>query len=220
MTAERSNTQFVLLIVSLGLLSLAAGASLWRLHEARKWNTLEALTLLPEPRVISDFELRDQHAKPFSLAGFQGHWSLLFFGYTSCPDVCPNTLYQLKLSRQLMLEQESADHVPTIYLVSVDPERDTEQKMADYLAYFDPAFVGLTGQPEQIQALAAQLGIAYFIQSHEKGNMQYTVDHTASLLLLNPSGQLQGVLQGSTDAGSIAHDVIAVIRQEGRAPWQ
>ncbi len=218
MIPKHPKARVILLTVSLGLLSLAAGFSLWRIHEARKWSSLESLILLPEPRSLSDFALSDQHGKPFTLDGFRGHWSLVFFGYTFCPDVCPNTLFQLQQARKLMLQQESAAEIPVIYFISVDPERDTTQKLSDYLSYFDPEFVGLRGADPQLKALTLQLGIAYFIEPHAEGAAQYQVDHSASLLLLNPAAQLVGVIPARYDASSIAHDVMTVVSQEGSAP--
>jgi len=118
-----------------------------------------------------------------------------------------------------MSQQESAENPPQIYLVSVDFERDTPQKLTDYLRYFDPAFVGLRGEEPQMQALTRQLGVAYFIEAHEEGASDYRVDHSASLLLINPRGQLRGVLPAPHEAAVIAHDVMTVIRQEGSTPW-
>lgn len=220
MFSKRTNAAVVFLTISLALLGLAAGISLWRMHEAQKWGSLQSLVLLPEPRVIADFALSDHHSKPFSLQNFKGHWSLLFFGYTSCPDVCPSTLFQLQHARQLMLQEESAENIPQVYLVSVDFERDTPQKLAEYLHYFDPAFTGLRGEEHQMRALTLQLGIAYFVEQHENGALQYQVDHSASLLLLNPGGQLRGVFPAPHDAARIAQDVLTVIRQEGNAQWK
>jgi protein SCO1/2 len=214
-----SNPVFAFLAGCIALLSLAAGISLWRLHEAEKLGPLESLVLLPEPRVIADFALTDQAGNPFSLEDLKGHWSLLFFGYTSCPDVCPNTLFQLQQARQLMLQQETAENIPQVYLVSVDFERDTPQKLAEYLKYFDPSFIGLRGEEPQMRALTLQLGVAYFIEPHEENSLEYQVDHSASLLLINPQGQLRGVLPAPHEAAGIAQDVMTVIRQEGSAPW-
>jgi protein SCO1/2 len=177
------------------------------------------MIVLPEPRNTADFALTDQNGNPFSLAGFKGHWSVLFFGYTSCPDVCPNTLYQLQQARQLMLQQQAADKIPRIYLVSVDPARDTPQKLAEYLHYFDPAFIGLSGEEHQLQALALQLGVVFFVEPHAQGSVQYNVDHSASLLVLDPQGRLHGVMPVPYQASSIAHDVLTVISQERSTPW-
>jgi protein SCO1/2 len=220
MFPRHTNAAVIFLTISLALLGLAAGISLWRVYEARKWPSLESLVLLPEPRVIADFALADHNGNPFSLQDMKGRWSLLFFGYTSCPDVCPNTLFQLQQARQLMLQQESVENIPQVYLVSVDFERDTPQKLAEYLHYFDPAFAGLRGEEHQMRALTLQLGVAYFIEPHELGTLQYQVDHSASLLLINPRGQLQGVLPAPHEAARIANDVMTVIRQEGSGPWE
>ena len=218
MNSKLSNLRFILLAVSLGLLCLVAGANIWRIYEAKKWNAYESLILMPEPRVIADFELTRQNGERFSLDNFKGHWSLLFFGYTSCPDVCPSTLQQLQQARRLMLQKTSADKLPGIYFVSVDPERDTPQKLAEYLSYFDPSFIGLSGEPQQLQALALQLGIVFFLEPHEQGNFQYNVDHSASLLLLDPQGQLYAVLPAPQQASTIAHDILTVISRESSAP--
>ena len=218
MPAKFTHARFLVLCVSLGLFCLAAGVTAWRLYMAGKLATTESLILLPEPRIIADFALVDERNEPFSLAGLKGHWSLLFFGFTACPDACPNTLYQLQQARRLMLEHADEAQIPQIYLVSVDPERDTPQKLAAYLDYFDPAFTGLTGEDIQLQALALQLGIAYFVEPHDTGDTEYTVDHSASLLLLNPEAQLQGVLPAAQEAAGIAQAVLTVIRPGGSAP--
>jgi len=220
MSARQSKTAIIFLAISLALLGVAAGISLWRIHEARKWASLESLVLLPEPRVIADFTLTDHNGNPFSLKDFEGHWSLLFFGYTSCPDICPSTLFQLQQARQLMLQNAAGNEIPQIYLVSVDFERDTQQKLAEYLHYFDSSFVGLRGEEKQMRALALQLGVVYFIEPHEDGAVQYQVDHSASLLLIDPQGRLEGILPAPHEAKRIAQDVMTVIRQEGSAPWK
>ena len=211
MTTNRFNIRIMLLTVSLGFLGLAAGATMWRIYQARNVIVPESLIVLPEPRIITDFALVDQAGNSFSLQGFKGHWSLVFFGFTSCPDVCPNTLFQLKQVRSSSLEVLSKDNVPLIYLISVDPDRDTPTKLADYLSYFDPEFIGLTGDSGQLESLAKQLSIAFFVAPHEPGNEQYNVDHSAAVLLLNPDGQLHGVFPAPHEAEKITHDVVKII---------
>jgi protein SCO1/2 len=214
MTSRLANIRTILLTVSVVLLAVVAGANLWRVYETRKWDAYDNLIPLPQPRVIADFALQDTRGAAFSLDGFKGHWSLLFFGYASCPDVCPTTLYQLQQARQLMLQQESSQQLPLTYFVSVDPDRDTAEKLRQYLAYFDPSIVGLLGAAEQLQALALQLGIAVHVDDHQPGDLQYNVDHSASVLLLDPEGRLYGVLPAPQQAASIAHDVLTVISRE------
>jgi protein SCO1/2 len=216
MRPTQINGRLLLLLISFALLGIAAGVTAWRVTGAHKPGATSSLIVLPEPREIKDFALLDQSGKPFTLDDFQGHWSLVFFGFTSCPDVCPNTLYQLQQARQLILAEDRSAHagadIPQVYLVTVDPERDTPQKLSAYLGYFDPAFAGLTGSPEQLQALAFQLGIAFFVEPHTPDKLQYNVDHGASMLLLDPRGRLHAVLPAPHDAARIARDVLAVTR--------
>ena len=210
MRPNQVNCRLLVLSASLALLGLAAGVIAWRVISASRAPSNGSMIVLPEPRAISQFDLLDQHGLPFTLDDLKGHWSLLFFGFTSCPDVCPSTLYQLQKARQL-LKSEHADAVfPQVYLVTVDPERDSPQKLAAYLAYFDSAFVGLTGTPEQLQVLASQLGIAFFVEPHSPDILQYNVDHSASLLLLDPLGRLYAVLPTPHEAARLADDILTV----------
>ena len=206
--------RFVLLALSFGVLSLVAGATLWRIHDARPQDIPQHLVRLPEPRVIADFRLTDHHGQAFALQDLKGHWSLLFFGFTSCPDVCPSTLYQLQQARQLMAERLSPQAVPRIYLVSVDPERDSPAKLQEYLQYFDPQFIGVSGEDAQLRALTLQLGIAYHVEEHTPGAALYTVDHSASILLLDPQARLYAVLRGPHEAATIAAEVSVAVDQE------
>ena len=211
MGSTSSTVRLVILIISVGLLGLAAGATAWRIYSATTTPEPASLIVLPEPRIIADFALTDQGGNAFSLDDFKNRWSLLFFGFTSCPDVCPNTLYQLKQAWQEIGSEEPDAELPQVYLVSVDPERDSPEKLASYLAFFDPTFLGLTGADEQLKALAFQLGVAYRVEPHSPGNVEYNVDHSASLLLLDPEARLYGVFPAPHDTGKIAEDILNTI---------
>jgi protein SCO1 len=216
MSPRQANGRLIVLFLSLALLALAAGAIAWRMLAPTMHSSTGSLIVLPEPRQIVPVALTDQSGRAFTQEGFKGHWSLVFFGFTSCPDVCPNTLYQLQQARQQWLEEHTDAEFPQVYLVTVDPERDTPEKLAAYLGYFDPGFIGLTGAAEQVQALAAQLGIAVFVEPHAPEDLEYTVDHGASLLLFDPLGQFYGVIPAPLNATSMARDVLMVTRRESR----
>lgn len=207
----------ILLAVSLAVLGLMGGALAWRAYEMREAGTPANLVVLPEPRVIADFALQDHRGQPFSLAGFRGQWSVLFFGFTSCPDICPNTLYVLQQARSRLLERFAADAVPDIYLVSVDPERDSPEKLASYLAHFDSSFTGLTGEDVQLRALTMQLGVMYHIEPHDAGDSDYAVDHSASLILLDPEGRLHGVLPAPHDVDRITAGLTELAKRARRS---
>jgi protein SCO1/2 len=210
-SANRTDIRFILLAALVALLSAAAGFSLWQLREDGPPSMTAALRILPEPRVLADFSLLDQDGEVFSLQQLQGKWSLLFFGFTHCPDVCPSALYDLQqVSRSVAPSEENGDRYQMIF-VSVDPERDSPERLGEYVRYFDPDFLGLTGPPEQLAALAKQIGVAYRIEPHDAGSQSYTVDHSASILLTDPQGRLYGVFPAPHDAGDIAHDLLAVL---------
>ena len=199
--------------IMIAVLGATAGVSFWKLTQARNQALNSSLIVLPEPRVVEDFSLTDQHSQPFSLAELRGHWSLIFFGFTNCPDVCPGTLYDLQKVKEAIEQQLEADRPrPQILFVSVDPERDSPGKLEQYLSYFDPGFIGLTGDHVQLLPLARQLGIAYRIEDHDPGVTQYGVDHSASILLTDREGQLFGVFPAPHDASKISADLLTVIR--------
>jgi protein SCO1/2 len=170
--------------------------------------------VLPEPRVIADFALIDQAGQPFSLEQLRGSWSLIFFGFTHCPDVCPTALYELQQVRKsLQHKLDESTQMPEILFVSVDPERDTPEALRAYLSHFDPSFIGVTGKHEQLLPLTKQVGIAYRIEEHESGVTQYSVDHSTGILLTNPAGRLHGVFPAPHGADDISADLLATLAE-------
>lgn len=204
-----NDRRFILLAAAVALLSAAAGFSLWMLSQARPASTYESLLVLPEPRVLGDFNLVDQRGEDFSLADLRDRWSLLFFGFTHCPDICPSTLYDLQQVNQSLAAAAATAEPWQVVFVSVDPERDTPQRLGEYVAWFDPDFVGVTGAPEQLAPLAMRIGVAFRIADHEPGAANYTVDHSASVFLTDPQGRLHGVFPAPHDAAAMARDLAA-----------
>lgn len=207
-----SRTSTIVLVAGLAVAGLVAGALAWRMIDSPGAEP-QVLIELPEPRAVADFALVDHAGQPFSLEDLRGRWSVIFFGFTNCPDVCPDTLYQLQQVRSELAERLPPEQLPAIYLVSVDPERDTPEKLAAYLEHFDPEFIGLTGPDPQLRALTMQLGVMYHVAPHDSGETAYLVDHSASLLVLDPEGRLHGVLPAPHDAGTIAADLAALLRR-------
>ncbi len=148
---------------------------------------------LDEPRQLEDITLVDQDGQPFSLHNLKGHWSFLYFGYTFCPDVCPTTLGELNVVQKALAEQGKADD--TLYwLISVDPARDTPARLKEYMRFFNPRFQGASGERDQIDAFTKQLGVYYKINDPEPGKAYYLVDHSSTIILINPDADLQAVL--------------------------
>jgi protein SCO1/2 len=199
-------------MVLVALLSLGAGAAFWRSVQKPEnpWAD-QVLLSLPEPRVIADFRLTDHRGKPFSLSGLQGRWTMMFVGFTSCPDVCPGTLYLLHQVNETLARELTAAERPQIVFLSVDPERDSIEKLAVYLEHFDPEFIGVTGEHAQLLPLTMQMGIAYHIEDHEAGEMQYGVEHSAGILLINPDGRVHGLFPAPHQAEAVADSVIDTV---------
>jgi len=157
-------------------------------------------TWLPQPQPVPQFALTDQTARPFSDESLRGHPTLVFFGFTSCPHICPTTLAKLA-----QVKRESGVPGLRVVMVSVDPERDTPEVLASYLRGFDPEFIGLTGDKPAIEQLASKLGVAVGRSSLPGGS--YTVDHTSAVFLLDARGELVAVFTPPIESPALAGDL-------------
>ena len=157
---------------------------------------------------VNDFSLTAAGGKPVRISDFRGKLVALYFGYTYCPDVCPTTLAELAAGMRDL--GADAQQVQVIF-ISVDPARDTPERLADYVANFDPSFIGITGSPEEIAAVATPLGIYY--QAHEgTAATGYLVDHTATVMVLDRQGRLRLLLPFGTTGAQAASDLRALMR--------
>lgn len=165
--------------------------------------TLRAGTVLPQPRAIADVSLVDAAGKPFDHSRLEGRWSVLFTGFTHCPDICPTTLAMLA-SLRARLPEERLQFV----FLSVDPERDTPEVVARYLAHFGPGLVGVTGERREIDRFTRALGLAQ-VRNPGAGD-DYTVDHSTALVLFDPEARLAGYFTAPHDAEALAADLAAL----------
>ena len=169
-------------------------------------------TLLTPSQALPDFSLIDSQGRSFGPANLRGHWSLMFFGYTNCPDFCPTTLSTLAALQKRLRADNST--LPQVIFVSVDAKRDTPAQLSKYVPYFDPEFIGLTAvdQPT-IQAVAKQWGVAVMVRPAKDGN--YTVDHSSAIFVLDPAGRLAAVLSGPFTVNALQSDFRRIVT--GRA---
>jgi protein SCO1 len=166
------------------------------------------IVLLPQSRDLPSLALTDQHGQPLQVDQLKDKWSLLFFGYTFCPDICPATLAQLR-QLQGMLPAESKDKLRVV-LVTVDPHRDTPEQLKKYLGFFDPAFLGLTGSQEDLQKLAAAVSIPYIPADTSQEN--YTVDHSGNLVIIGPDGTQRGFIRAPLNNDKLAAELPSLLQ--------
>ncbi len=179
----------------------AAFAGFWLAHELDSSGPeLASGTWLPQARTLQDFHLIDDRGRPFSAAQLQGRPSLVYFGFTHCPDVCPTTLVKLAQVKKMGTIPDLR-----VLLVSIDPQRDTPQVLSQYVHAFDPQFIGLTGDPDAIRKLAADFGVA--VARVELGGGDYTMDHSATVFLLDDRAREVGVFTPPFDVKKIAQDL-------------
>jgi protein SCO1/2 len=150
-----------------------------------------------------DFTLTAQDNKPFHLSEQTGNVVLIFFGYTSCPDVCPTTLAEFKRVRQRLPRE--TDHVKFVF-ITVDPERDTQDKLRGYLAAFDPSFIGLTGTETQLEPVWKAYGV-YREKMPGSSALAYTVNHTSQVYVIDAQGNLRLTYSYGENADDIVQDV-------------
>jgi protein SCO1/2 len=148
--------------------------------------------LWPEPRPLTPFELSGAAGKGLTLEQLKDRWTLLFFGYTSCPDVCPMTMSVMKAVYQNLAEKPGIQAKTQVVFVSVDPDRDSPEHVAKYTSYFDESFVGVTGSVEAIDLFAKQLSAGYVKEKPDEATGAYQVKHTGSIYLIGPQQRVHG----------------------------
>ena len=162
---------------------------------------------LPTPTTISPFALTDNHNKPFTQDNLKNHWTMMFFGFTNCAMVCPTTMAALNGMYQKLEKELPADKMPQIVFVSVDPERDTVDKINDYMISFNKNFIGTRAEIVDTIALEKQLHIvAAKLQVDGQGKDNYTINHSAEILLFNPDGKLQAYFSYPHDSDELAKE--------------
>lgn len=164
----------------------------------------DTATVLRVPLPVDDFTLTDHEGNDFDQSRLEDHWSFLFFGYTSCPAVCPMTLGNLSDVKKLVDGDPDAAGVKVQFVfVSVDPERDSTERLKTFVPYFNPEFIGATGTPEQLETLTESLGI-YHHQEPGGSERDYLVDHTTSVILIDPERRLHAIFPAPHDPGAVA----------------
>ena len=194
----------ILLLLAAGVIGVVAAMLSSTPHPV----ALKSGTALSEPRPLAEFELTDQRGRPLTREVFAGRWSLVFSGFTNCPDLCPTTL-------ELMTELRRQVHRDDLQFVfvSVDPERDSPEVMARYLQHFDPSFVGATGTRAGVEQFTSAVGLAQ-VRNPGIGD-EYTVDHSTAFVLIDPKARVAGYFQAPHEREALVADLAALPRGAG-----
>ena len=196
----------------------AAGLGLWasqRYHADPAAPTLPAVksaTLLPNPRALPAFALQQSDGTPLTADELKGHWTLVFIGFTHCPDVCPTTLAELSGAQKQWASIPEATR-PRVLFVSADPERDTPELVGQYAHAFHPDSLAATAPLPQMEAFARSLSLVFMKVPGKSGQADdYTLDHSAAVVLLDPQARMAGVIQPPFDVKAIAADLQALTK--------
>lgn len=167
-------------------------------------------TVYDDPPLVADFELPRADGGTFRLSDYRGKTVVVYFGYTSCPDVCPTTLYTLR--RTLERLGDEASKVQVVF-ITVDPQNDTPQRIADYLHYFDPSFIGLYGTEEQLQPVWDAFGVVVLREETGQTTRGYAITHTTSMFVVDSEGYLKLRMHYDTNVDFLVRDLRYVIRR-------
>jgi protein SCO1 len=208
-----SRTQSIALAAVVAIVAVAAGFLLSRAtlrHDAAPG--VATATVLSPPRPLPPLDLVDHDNRAFGNERLRGRWTFMFFGFTSCPDACPTTMTALAQTQKLLAGLPEAQR-PQVVLISVDPERDTPERLAAYVKAFDPSFVGVTATRAAVDELARQMGVLVAINKLDGGN--YTVDHSAAVFLIDPDGAMRALFSPPHEPKLIAEDYRRIAKSAG-----
>ncbi|BCA94096.1 photosynthetic protein synthase I [Legionella antarctica] len=169
-------------------------------------------TYLENPRTVNQFSLTGIDQKPFDNSSLQGRWTLVFFGFTNCGYLCPTTMAEIgKMYR--ILDEKGLKNLPRVVMISIDPDRDSLEKLDHYVTSFHPAFYGASGEEDAIKLMTREMGIAYGKVANKDSTdpQNYDVQHSGALMLFNPQGELNAFFTTPHHADLLAKDYLLLV---------
>ena len=189
---QQKNRIRITIAFLLGFIVLVVYGFSWRISQPVIMSDedlrINGAIVFDKPRIFSDFELVDHRGEAFNLARMKDIWTIVFFGFSHCPDICPTTLAMLNDTYSKLKDSEKQRL--QVVMISLDPQRDTVEKLAEYVPYFNQQFTGVTGNQRAIRLLAAELNVAH--NPVPLNGDDYTIDHSTHLILINPMGHYHG----------------------------
>jgi protein SCO1/2 len=169
---------------------------------------------LPAPIEVSKFQLAINDGKSFTNENLKGHWTMMFFGFTNCGMVCPTTMGALGNMYKTLQQQLPDNQMPTVIMVSVDPERDTLERMTSYATLFNKHFIGARAELPEVVALEKELHLVAVKMQAGDGKNQYTINHSAEIIVFNPAGKLQAFMSFPHVADQMVMDYKNMLRTQ------
>lgn len=212
--SNQKNHIMITVACLLGIAALVLGlfvAQHINLNRSRELSEFHG-TILDTPRAVNAFKLMGIDNVPFNNASLQGHWTIVFFGFTNCGSICPTTMAELgKMYR--LLEEKGEKKLPQVVMVSVDPSRDNLKKLEHYVKAFDPHFYGARGDEDSVEEMSNEIGIAYtkIVRQGNEDSSNYDIEHTGTIILFNPKGELSAFFTMPHQAPLLAKDYLLLV---------
>jgi protein SCO1/2 len=197
--------------------------------ESISTDTIEGVATYQQPASLPEFSLTDHQGQPFDVSRLKGKMTVIYFGYLSCPDACPMTMTFMTHAFRRLEQSPALKNQLQFVFVSVDPARDSTSELSEYIQYFNPDFIGVTGQQDQLVRLASSLAIAYEYQDVESGDLigsdsiashggNYYVNHSSELSVLDPDAQLVAHIIPPLTMDQAVNALVELIGRYGSVP--
>jgi protein SCO1/2 len=214
MLPKNLKQQFLFIGIAVSVIALLFG--LWSHHNTQppkpKELVLKNGTAFPLARDVKPFELKEaQNGNVFTNAQLKGHWTMVFFGFTHCASLCPTTLTMLNQTYGQLVTADVKE-MPQVLFISLDPERDSLQRIREYVTSFNKNFHGATGSEQQLDKMTNELNIL-FSKANPNHDENYQIDHSGTVLLFNPEGKLAALFSPPIEAKILSEDYQAIIKQ-------
>ncbi len=198
-------------LLIIAIISLVAGFSLSGIVFDSEPVTLKAGQWFgDQAMILPEFQLLDHNNQTFGKSELTGKWSLMFFGYTNCPDVCPTSMQALSDMMEAIQDDDVRDALQVIF-VSVDPDRDSAEILKNYVQYFNSEFIAATANLTELNRLTKVLGIMHSRNKTSENQVAYGVSHSGSIILINPEAEFAGLFGAPHDSLAMANDLSKIV---------
>ena len=200
-------------LLAIGLVALCSGLMIsWLVYDTRPVTLEAGQWFADQARALPEFQLVDHNNQSLGNSRLSGKWSLMFFGYTNCPDICPTSLQTLGDMMNAINDSDVLNSIQVIF-VSVDPERDSPEILKPYVQYFNEAFIGATAPLTELNRLTTAIGIAHSRDKSSEAASNYDVSHSSAIILINPAVEFAGIFGAPHNATAMARDLVKIIER-------